>query len=304
MKNIIEFYYNITDIQLHSRSNYYFFNVGKKEFVFRPYSDSENRAISAYKVATLLDGKIEVDSIILNRYNTPLSRVQDIPYILMEKRNSMPLSLAGISNISNIRFFDMSYIKELERNNWEILWENKIDYYERQINENKKKYPLVRESFDYFIGMGENAISYLVNTKLEVDPTLWDEKVLSHNNLNSSIYDPLNIILDHKARDVAEYIKFYFWNEGKGNIFELLDEYFNYNYYSIYGMRVLFARILYPSFYFDKYDLIITGKIPERELNAIINRVFEYEEYLYHIYLYLRKFSDIPLPEWLNKRGV
>ena len=52
-----------------------------------------------------------------------------------------------------------------------------------QVGENYKKYPLIRESFDYFIGMGENAISYLVNTKTDVKPTFYDNKVPSHNNL-------------------------------------------------------------------------------------------------------------------------
>ena len=80
-----------------------------------------------------------------------------------------------------------------------------------QIGQNEKKYPLIRESFDYFVGMGENAISYLVNTKKEVKPNFYDKKVLSHNNLYNSLFDPLNIILDHKARDLAEYIKLSFF---------------------------------------------------------------------------------------------
>ena len=48
--------------------------------------------------------------------------------------------------------------------------------------------------------MAENAISYLVNTKLELKPTITDQKVISHNNIVLSLTDPSNIILDHKAR--------------------------------------------------------------------------------------------------------
>ena len=36
-------------------------------------------------------------------------------------------------------------ITSLERNKWELLWESKIDYYELQVRENEKKYPLIRE---------------------------------------------------------------------------------------------------------------------------------------------------------------
>jgi len=193
-------------------------------------------------------------------------------------------------------------ITSLERNKWELLWESKIDYYELQVRENEKKYPLIRESFDYFIGMAENAISYLVNTKLELKPTITDQKVISHNNIVLSLTDPSNIILDHKARDVAEYIKFSFWSNNK-NIFKELNEYFYYNYYSLYGIRILFSRILYPSFYFILYDEIISNKKEEKELNKIISRINDYEVYLYNIYLYLRKHYDIPTIEWLKKRG-
>ena len=41
--------------------------------------------------------------------------------------------------------------------------------------------------------------------ELGLKPTITDQKVISHNNIVLSLTDPSNIILDHKARDVAEY---------------------------------------------------------------------------------------------------
>ena len=178
-----------------------------------------------------------------------------------------------------------------------------IDYYETQIGENSKKYPLIRESFDYFIGLAENAISYLTYTKKETPKTIYDNKVLSHNNLYHSLDDPLNIIIDHKARDLAEYIKLSFFDNNK-NIFQELDNYFYYHKYSDYGIRVLFARILYPSFYFKTYNDIIQGITKEKELNNIINNIDKYEIYIYNIYIYLKKYSNLPPIEWLKKRDI
>ena len=82
-----------------------------------------------------------------------------------------------------------------------------------------------------------------------------------------------------------------------------LDDYFRYNVYSVYGIRVLFSRILYPSFYFDIYDDIISGKKNEKELNKIINKISEYEYFLYNIYLYLKRFYNIPEVNWIKKQG-
>lgn len=303
MKDIIEFYYNIRINALHSKNDYYFFDINNKHFIFKPYYRDEKLADTAYRLSNMLSERINIDNIIPNKYNSPITKIENTSYILLLCRGKNVISLPIISNISNMRINDTSYVKELERNNWEVLWGNKIDYYEMQVNENYKKYPLIRESFDYFIGMGEVAISYLVNAKIELNPTIYDKKVPTHNNLYNSLFDPSNMILDHKARDVAEYIKYSFWNNNR-NIFTELDEYFRYNYYSPYGIRVLFARILYPSFYFDMYDQIISGRKDEKELNNIISRISDYEYFLYNVYLYLRKFYDIPEINYIKKQGI
>lgn len=300
MKNIIEFYYNIRIDEIHNKDDYYFFVLNKNHYIFKPYFDDIDKTLDIYKLNRLLSERTNIDNIILNRYGNPITKVNNSFYVLILSNNRNNFTLADISNMANVSDINNQPLNKLERNNWEILWANKIDYFEMQVHENAKKYPLIRESFDYFIGLSENAISYLVNTKREVSPTIYDMKVISHNSLNNSLYDPSNIILDHKARDVAEYIKMSFFNNNL-NIFKELEEYFHYNYYSIYGIRVLFARILYPSFYFDLYDCIISGKNDEKQLNMIIDKINDYEIYLYNVYLFLKRFYDIPMVDWLKK---
>lgn len=298
MKNILEFYYNLSlEEEILNRNGNYYFVVNNNSFVFRPFYGNNNSIDDIYKLNNYLSNFSYIDKIILNKFNSPITKVKDILYVLILLKGNNNINLSIISNLASI---DIPSFKSLERNNWEVLWGNLIDYYEMQIGQNEKKYPLIRESFDYFVGMGENAISYLVNTKKEVKPNFYDKKVLSHNNLYNSLFDPLNIILDHKARDLAEYIKLSFFNNNQ-NIFKELDEYFYYNHYSFYGMRILFARIIYPSFYFKLYDEILSKKKEEKELNSIIKRIDEYELYLSNIYFYLRKYYDIPMIEWLKK---
>ena len=296
MKNIIEYYYNLRIDELHNKDDNYYFNINNNNFIFKPYTGNIERSYDIYKLNTIMSNKFSIDNIILNKYNNPLTKINDNFYILTSNKKEKKLTLPLISNmaLNNIN------IESLERNKWEVLWENKVDYYEMQLGENEKKYPLIRESFDYFVGLAENAISYLVNTKLELKPTINDQKVVSHNNIEISLNEPSNLILDHKARDVAEYIKYSFFNNNQ-NIFNELNEYFYHNYYSPYGIRVLFSRILYPSFYFNTYDKIISGKVEEKELNKIISKINNYEIYLYNIYLYLRKYYNIPSVDWLKK---
>ena len=296
MKNIIEYYYNLRIDELHNKNDTYYFNINNNNFILKPYTGNIERSYDIYKLNTIMSNKFNIDNIILNKYNNPLTKINDNFYILTSNKKEKKLTLPLISNmaLNNIN------IESLERNKWEVLWENKVDYYEMQLGENEKKYPLIRESFDYFVGLAENAISYLVNTKLELKPTINDQKVVSHNNIEISLNEPSNLILDHKARDVAEYIKYSFFNNNQ-NIYNELNEYCYHHYDSPYGIRVLFSRILYPSFYFNTYDKIISGKVEEQELNKIISKINNYEIYLYNIYLYLRKYYNIPSVEWLKK---
>ena len=133
-----------------------------------------------------------------------------------------------------------------------------------------------------------------------------DIGVISHDIINIddtiySLYNPLNIIIDHKARDLAEYIKNSFFNDNF-SIFEELDEYFRYNYFSFYGMNLLVARILYPSFYFDRYDEIVNEKIQESSILKITSRIDEYEKYLQDVFNYLKKYYNIKDIEWIMKK--
>ena len=41
------------------------------------------------------------------------------------------------------------------------MWIRKIDYFEYQISQFGKKYPIIRESFNYYVGLAENGISLL-----------------------------------------------------------------------------------------------------------------------------------------------
>lgn len=294
MKNILEYYYNIQIDKLHNKNNNYYFNLYNNTYILKKYYGKEETLFKLNQITYL-------NKTIPNKYSKLITIINNDNYILIHISNKNNLSLNSISNLANNIY--QYNLEELERNNWEILWSNKIDHYERLTKENIKKYPKIRESFDYFIGMGENAITYLVNTKKETRKTPLDNKVISHINLEDSIYNPSNVILDHKARDIAEYIKYSFFINNK-NIFNELEEYFKYNYYSEYGIRVLYSRILYPSFYFNIYDNILNSKIEEKELNKIISKIDNYEIYLYNIYLFLRRFYNIPIPEYLKKTSI
>ena len=293
MENIIEYYYNRRIHSIINKGNDYIIKTKKNTLILKEIYKINNISIICNLANTL-----NINTIIPNKDNNIFTNINNKIYSLIIIKRTSILTLPNISNLSNI---NTSIIPELERNNWEILWSNRIDFLEEYISQNVNKFPLIRESSDYFIGLSENAISYLVNTKKEVSRNYYlDKKVISHISLSNSLYDPFNIIFDHKARDISEYIKYSFFINNT-NIYRELDEYFKHNNYSKYGIQVLFSRLLYPNFYFNTIDKIINNELKEQYLNIILDKIEEYQDYLYNINLYLSKYYNIPIPLWLKK---
>lgn len=306
MKDTINYYYNLNPNKIKKIFDYYYFYLNNELYYFVIYDRRISDVNSIFEFnQKMLYLDVSVNEIINNKNNTIITYVNKVPYILMKVfvNINKPLSLSEISYVSSIK---IPYQNNLMRSNWAMLWSNKIDYLEYHHEQNYQKYPLLATSFDYFIGISENAISYLNYTIENIKPEASDIGVTSHDIINLddtiyTLYNPLNIIIDHKARDLAEYIKFSFFNDNF-SIFEELDEYFKYNYFSFYGINLLISRILYPSFYFEKYDEIISGRANENSILKITSRINDYEKYLQDIFSYFHKYYNIKDINWLKKR--
>ena len=306
MKNAINYYYNLFPDHISNIDNYFYFTIDDELYHLKPYTRSPNEGQAIIKLnKEMTNRNLLVHEIVINKNKDIITIINNIPYLLYKViiNPNKKISLSEISFLSNQ---NIPYDKELERTNWDVLWSNKIDYFEYQINQIGKKHPYIVDSFSYYTGLAENAISYVKNTLIEAKPELSDQGTISHRKIQSNLsvydlYDPNNIIIDHKARDLAEYIKLSFFTQNH-NIFKELDVYFNYNYFSYYGIRLLFARIIYPSYYFDLYEDILLDKIKEKKIITITNTTTEFENYLYQVYLYLKKYYNIPEIEWLTAR--
>ena len=304
MKNNIMYYYNIRIDNITQNNNNYYFTINNDNYCFTIYTRDIKESNEIYKLNKyMLSSNILVHEIIPNKDNYVVTIINNIPYILYKIyiNKNKKLTINELTYLSNYTY---QVDKILTRNNWNILWSNKIDYFEYQINQMGKKYPILVDTFAYFTGLAENAISYVKYTTLETQIETSDNPVISHrkiNNTTQSLYNPLNIILDHKSRDIAEYIKLSFLNKNT-HIYQELDSYFSNNYYSEYGLRLLYARIIYPSFYFDMYEQIIQGLRKESDLLNIVTLLDDYELYLKEMYYYLKKYHNIPEIDWITKK--
>ena len=157
--------------------------------------------------------------------------------------------------------------------------------------------------FDYYVGLAENAISYYNNINIKNNSTY----VVSHRTIRFddtalALYNPLNIIFDYPARDVAEYIKnSFFINNNR--IFNELDLYIQHNKLTNIDAMLIISRVLYPSFYFEMYEDILIYNQSELIITEITNKLPIYERYLAKVINYFRKYYDVPDVNWLNRKN-
>ncbi len=156
------------------------------------------------------------------------------------------------------------------------------------------KYSNIYDSINYYIGLTENAISYFNMINKENIPLY-----INHRRIKEDLCNPLELIIDYKVRDIGEYLKYCFFNNK--DISSIINSLNNFNLNNI-DYILLYIRMIYPSFYFDKYDNIINNNKNTEEIDNIINKASLYEELLYNIYLYINRKVKIIGIDWINNK--
>jgi len=135
----------------------------------------------------------------------------------------------------------------------------------------------------------------------------FDNIVLSHRriffpNTHLNYLNPLSFIFDLEVRDIAESLKVgFFHNEDS-----LLDlrTYLKTNKLSKYSYHMLYARLLYPSYYFDIYESIMNNNEIEEKLLPIIKKVNDYERFLKLAYEEISIYTNLERIIWILKKEL
>lgn len=309
LKNILYYYYHLTVEEIRKTGKYYYFQLQNEYYVLTPFYRPLEDAKALYEMTLILTKKHGLFSnIILNKEGNILTYINQQPYVLIKYnwQDNRKISLVDLSNSNIMVDVRSKSLETLTRFNWIELWKQKIDYFEYQIIHFEQNYPLLWESIDYYIGLGENAISYIQQIRNQ-RKNIQDFLVVSHRriNVNNSIFDlynPLNLIIDHRVRDVAEYVKSAFWEDQ----YSLIDieEFLEGQLLSPYGYHLFFARMLFPTFYFDRYEQIINGQEKEEKILEIVNRIEEYEKFLYDISQIIKKKTPLLEVGWLFHKNI
>lgn len=306
MKETIKYYYNIDIDDLKEQDGKYFFKYQNQDFFFVYF----NRNIEELNdilicVNNMKEKGIDVHNIIINRNGQYLTKINNFDYILMSVNNyNEEYDIFDMINIANKLTLNYNTSK-IYRNNWSNLWTQKMDYFEYQIRELGINKTVIKDSFSYYLGLAENAISYVNNTNLKYNALNNAKITLAHRrifypNYKLNFLNPLAFIFDLEVRDIAEYLKAMFFSEDNTEeVIEELGYYLQIKKLTIYEYHMLYARLLYPSYYFDLYENIMNNDTSEESLVSIIKRNKEYELFLKNAYLEISKYAPIEKIDWL-----
>ncbi len=304
MKETLEYYYGLDIENIEELDGKYHIKQENQDYFFVFYNRGIEELEDIINVSNEMVKKgINVHKIFINRNNSFLTKVGEYNYILF-----------AVSNLNEeYDIFDMVKISEklvlnnnksnLYRNNWGTLWSEKIDYFEYQVRELSIEKDVVKNSFSYYVGMAENAISYVNNTNMKYGGDAY-RIVLSHRrvfypNYKLNYLNPLSFVFDLEVRDIAEYLKAMFFKKDISFCLDELSSYLKIRHLSLYEYQMLYARLLYPTYYFDVYESVMNKNCDEEQLVNIIKKCDSYEEFLKKAYLEISKYAKIDKIEWI-----
>ena len=295
MKNLIEYYYGLNIENLRTYGEEYLFNSNKKLYLFYNIKNTDN-----------VENMLNVLKMYKNRYfHTP---------ILNKERKIITYDGEGyrilfLINILHNKTIDYKDILLFTKNNfiyfsdsifiWEKMWREKVDFLENYIEKKDNINYLFKPLCYYYIGLAENSIKYL--KKIHVLKTFNScicHKRIHYNDTLIELYNPINFIIDNQCRDICEYLKSVCDSTIKVDFYQIVQ---SLNF-SIYEIQLMIARLLFPSYFFDKLDLYNNEKMSTTDILNLYNYTTNYEVFLSEIIKIIKKNRNIYIPniKWLN----
>lgn len=297
MKNEIEYYYGLEVDEIHQTNEIFEFKTLNKKYMFCPFKKTEKEASELYELQKYLNiCRVYSHKIIPNVKNSIITEINEKKYILIE--NKIVDRIIDLSDILYLTRFNINPQKfpHITRKKWCILWANKNDYIEYQMGQIGKKYPMLRESIEYHIGVAETCIELLNNINIDNYTYTVVHDRLRKNITTKEFYNPLNFILDNRSRDIGEFIKNLDKIEEQIENIEIVKK---SNTINGLEYNMVFARLMYPNIYFDIYEQIIEKQYKKEEFDKIIKNIEIEEKRIKKIYRYINDIHKIPKIEWL-----
>lgn len=296
---MLKYYYDIDIKSVRNEKKFYYFKYNGSFYTLLLFKDEASFLL--FQKKKYVFDRIPFFYVVNSKYGSFFVIDNDNVYILF-KINLNYNRFISFEDLLDYRFYIES--GPFFKISWAELWKMKIDYFERYFVEKDIMIFDLNVLANYYIGLGETAITYLNNSLYEYNyKPSFEDFVFSHDRVGANDtllewYNPLNVVIDYKARDFAEYLKsLFFMNKYE---YGEIEKYLQLSDFSEVEFQILYSRLLFPSYFFDEFESFINEKTGEEDLLNFVNIINEYEKYLKKIYAIIFKISHISMIEWLN----
>lgn len=280
MKEIISYLYNINIINQISFNNEIIFETSNTSYLYREIDDIKVVNILKNYVDELNRNRFFSYKFVNNIFNSIISTHEEKNFVIIDVLNDYKNEVNFYEMIEFYNYSNMLLTNNIKyNNNWDILWEQKIDYLNNHFDNHKINNKMNRVVFNYYSSIAENALIYLIKVKSKFNFTnrvAFVHRRINQPNIKLEFYNPLNFMIDLYIRDMAEYIKSLYY--AKKDYINDLKYYLNTNRLDVYSASMLFIRIVYPSIFFDDYEadkLNVNKYIDFEDYEDFIKKIYE-----------------------------
>ena len=289
MEEFVKYFYNIKIDKTINKGNRTILENKFKKYQLIKYNEDSNELYKKYII--LKKNGILCHDILLNKDGKIISNYDGKNYLLLRD------AINTKGNITENELINSDLILNYkEENGLKNKWQIKNDYYEEEINKVYKDNKYIKESFDYYIGLSELAITLLNYVNFNNVMYYVQHNRLKYNESLIDYFNPINMVVDSRVRNIALYIKSNFFENDIlfHDVVNIINK-MNLNN----DEAILFiARLLYPDYYFDLCDDIIDENYNNDKLIICIKKNVSYEAFLKKIYNYLYQNYIIPKIEF------
>lgn len=278
MKQVLKYYYNLKKPTVYKHNNEIKIKDAQDRYILTQF-EKINELNDIYNL--IHDENIE------NNYNKIVTTVngglycqhKNEKYVLLKisKNKERQTSTKHKNKVSREKY------QNIDKSNWKELWQIKKEYYERLTGKTKNVI------HDYYNVMADTAINYLSETKTNTGSFTITHKRIDEETLKN----PLNIVVDIEEREIAEQLRYKIIR--KNITEEWLEKCVKYCIQNHLDLSKIYARILFPSYYYDYLD-----KNKEiANITDILPELIYYENKLKEINKEFNKYQSIKKVDWL-----
>lgn len=229
--------------------------------------------------------KIHVNTFVLNKKGKCYTNKNNECIVLM-KINDME----DLVELDYLRLFEQN--NNLDTKNIVKEWQDEIDDFEGKLARFNNEKNIVRKTANYYIGLAENAVSLLNETK-NINNESIGIKMNPLNYSKSNVNNPFNYFKISRMYNISLYIKNkIFTNNVSYNELDKIIKEIKTDSDEI----ALFSYMLYPDYYM--YE--IKDEINEEKIKKLVRFIKVYEKVLKYLKENMKKNKKIELFVWLN----